>query len=62
MKKRYITPTMESMEYQPVMLLTGSGVVGNNGIPFGGIDVDGTVTPGSRELDDLLNLPSFVFE
>ena len=53
---------MESMEYQPVMLLTGSGVVGNNGIPFGGIDVDGTVTPGSRELDDLLNLPGFVFE
>ncbi len=62
MKKRYITPMMESMEYQPVTLLTGSGVVGDNGIPFGGIDTEGTVTPGSRELDNLFGLPGSVFE
>ena len=62
MKKIYITPTMESVEYQPVQLLSGSGVVGDNGIPFGGIDVDGTLPPGARGLENMLGLPGFVFE
>lgn len=55
MKKSYITPIMQSMELQPVQLLTGSGVTGSNGfdIPFGGIDADGTLTPGSRELENV---------
>jgi hypothetical protein len=64
MKKNYITPTMQSMELQHVQLLTGSGVTSSNGfdIPFGGIDSDGTLPPGSRELENVLGLPGFVFE
>ncbi len=62
MKKIYVIPAMEVVEVKPMTLLSGSGVVGDNGIPFGGIDVDGTVTPGSRELENVLGLPGFVFE
>jgi hypothetical protein len=62
MKKSYITPAMESMEFQPVELLNASGVSGSNGITYGGVDLDGTVTPGSRELEDVLGLPGFIFE
>ena len=63
MKKIYMTPMMETMEIKPVVLLTGSGVNAlDGGIPFGGIDVDGTLPPGVRELQNTLGLPGFVFE
>ena len=50
MKKIYITPELEEIEIknnQPLLL--GSGVTGDEGIGWGGID-DGTHEPSAPEL------------
>ena len=44
---------METVEYEPVQLLTGSGV-NADGIGFGGVDSEGTMDPSAREMLDLL--------
>ena len=60
MKKTYIIPSMEEVKTSGLCLLSGSGVSGDNGIGFGGID-DGGHDPGMPSLDieseDLLGLP-----
>ena len=46
----YIAPVAETVGAEPVMLLAGSGVSAD-GIGYGGIDIDGLVTPEAPELD-----------
>ncbi|MBR1505069.1 MAG: hypothetical protein IJ614_03055 [Prevotella sp.] len=58
MKKTYIAPMMETVEYEPVQLLTGSGV-NADGIGFGGVDSEGTMDPSAP---GMMGLPSFVFQ
>lgn len=57
MKKKYITPEMEVAIIETPVLLAGSVTTDVPGLDgFGGIDIDGDLTPKSRELEDLENL------
>ncbi len=52
MKKTYITPWMETIEYKPVQLLSGSGVesmVLDDNIDYGGIDIAGDLDAEAEE-------------
>ena len=60
MKKEYMTPTTEITIIETQALLTGSGGITSPDLPgldgFGGIDTDGSLTPSSREFEDLEKL------
>ena len=49
MKKTYIQPCMEEMQAQAVQMLAVSGVIGSNGIGYGGVDSDGSLNPETKE-------------
>ena len=49
MKKRYIQPCMKDERAQAAEILAGSGVTGNDGIGYGGIDNNGTLDPEAKE-------------
>ncbi len=59
MKKAYIIPDIQVVKIENVQLLSGSGVAGENGIGFGGVDEDGTLDPSAPNMSDLSD---FVFE
>ena len=48
MKAKYITPGMEIEEISIENMIATSGVTGDNGIGYGGVDEDGSLTPSSR--------------
>jgi hypothetical protein len=52
MKKRYITPEMETVMTVSPVLLTGSGVDSELGIDYGGVDGTGGLEPSARGFDD----------
>lgn len=45
MKKKYTKFQMEIIEGEPALLLAGSGVSGDNGIDYGGVDEEGNLDP-----------------
>ena len=49
-RKTYITPAVEIVSCEGVMMLCGSGVSSSfgSGISYGGVDTDGTVDAGVR--------------
>ena len=47
MKKAYIIPTMEVVRMMTMQVLAGSGVRGNNGSGYGGVDTGGTKDPAA---------------
>ena len=49
MRKTYIQPCMEEMQAQAVQMLAVSGVIGSNGIGYGGVDSDGSLNPETKE-------------
>ena len=49
MKKTYIQPCMEEMQAQAAQMLAVSGVIGSNGIGYGGVDSDGSLDPETKE-------------
>ena len=49
MKKTYIQPCMEEMQAQAAQMLAVSGVIGSNGIGYGGVDSDGSLNPETKE-------------
>ena len=61
MKKTYMMPTTVVVECGTEGLVCTSGVTGDNGLTFGGVDEDGIQTPASRvcpeEQSDILGLP-----
>lgn len=48
MKTIYITPSMEILELSVENMIATSGVYSDNGIGYGGVDEEGTLTPSSR--------------
>ena len=58
-KKEYMTPTMDVVETEELMLLAGSGVSSDD-IGYGGVDEGGTLDPASPDLEDILGLPDFL--
>lgn len=48
MKAKYITPGMEIEELSVENMIATSGVTSDNGIGYGGVDEDGSLTPSSR--------------
>ena len=48
MKTLYITPSVEILELSAENMIATSGVNGNNGIGYGGVDEDGTSVPSSN--------------
>lgn len=61
-----MAPTMETIEVKANQLLMASGVTGDNGIPFGGVDEGGTLDPaappGLPSMGELVGLPDFIFK
>ena len=56
-KKAYMMPAMQVVKIDNVQLLSGSGVTSENGILYGGIDVDGLLDPAAPQQDiDILLL------
>ena len=49
MKKKYFSPVTEVLEYAAEELLAISS---NNGVGYGGVDVNGEKDPASRFFDD----------
>lgn len=56
MKKIYLTPFTETLEYVTDGLLAVSTVDSDSGIGYGGIDEEGTLDPASRALYPLILL------
>ncbi len=56
MKKTYIAPSIEWMPIQAAEIICASGVEGDIGIEFGGIDGEGILPPASRQEFDMLPL------
>lgn len=52
MKKIYITPSIEVVDYSTETMMAASGVSSNNGIGFGGVDEDGSIVPSSNDRRD----------
>ena len=52
MKKIYITPSIEVVDYSTETMMATSGVSSNNGIGFGGVDEDGSIVPSSNDRRD----------
>ncbi len=48
MKTAYITPGMEIQEFSVENMVATSGVTSDNGIGYGGVDEDGSLTPSSN--------------
>ncbi len=48
MKREYTAPAVEVLEYISEEMIAASGVQGNNGIGFGGIDEDGSMNAETR--------------
>lgn len=48
MKREYIMPQIKIREWQLEDMLTTSGVSGDNGIKYGGVDEEGTKEPSAR--------------
>ena len=49
MKKTYIIPQMSIMKVMQESPLAESGVLGSNGIDYGGIDINGDIEPSAKE-------------
>ena len=49
MKKRYIIPEMKVVRLHGETILSASGVTSNNGIGYGGVDVDGSLDADVKE-------------
>ena len=49
MKKTYINPSLKALQLQSEKVLAASGVIGSNGITYGGIDEEGTKDPSVKE-------------
>lgn len=49
MKRTYIQPTMCATEAEHELPLAASGVVGSNGIGYGGVDSEGMMDPDAKE-------------
>lgn len=53
MKKKYIMPLMDEMESEmQLCLLAGSPISSENGIGYGGIDINGELEPEGKDLTD----------
>lgn len=48
MKTLYITPSVEILELSTENMIATSGVTSDNGIGYGGVDEDGSLTPSSN--------------
>lgn len=49
MKKEYIVPCIKQERAECCQILAYSGVSGDNGIEYGGVDVDGNLEPAAKE-------------
>lgn len=49
MKKTYIIPEVKVVQTESVMPLAASGVKGNNGIGYGGVDHAGNLDASTKE-------------
>lgn len=49
MKKEYIVPSIKVSVYQASELMSARGVIGDNGIGYGGIDDDGELDPSAKD-------------
>ena len=49
MKKKYIIPEMKVVRLHGETILSASGVTSNNGIGYGGVDVDGSLDADVKE-------------
>lgn len=57
MKKTYMTPAVEMLEQvTEEAMLTGSGVCSENGINYGGVDVEGSQEAASRAITTMFML------
>lgn len=54
-KKEYMTPTMDVVETEELMLLAGSGVSSDD-IGYGGVDEGGTLDPAAPALPDMTDI------
>ena len=50
MKKEYTAPAVEVLEHISEQMIAASGVEGNNGIGYGGVDEDGSMNAEARIL------------
>jgi hypothetical protein len=48
MKKIYKKPCLEASHIENEVIMAGSGVTGNNGISWGGVDEEGTKDPDAN--------------
>jgi hypothetical protein len=53
MRKKYMTPSTETLDCIIEDLLSGSGVNSESGINYGGIDETGGLPPASRQFLDI---------
>jgi hypothetical protein len=49
MKKIYINPGLRAMQMDAEQMLAASGVTSNNGIGWGGVDIEGDEDPSVKE-------------
>ncbi len=49
MKKTYINPSLKALQLQAEKVLAASGVIGSNGITYGGIDEEGSKDPEVKD-------------
>ena len=59
MKKRYIIPQVSIVQIMHELPIAGSGVTGNNGIGYGGVDTDGTLEPSVKEFNEFDTFNAF---
>lgn len=58
MKKRYITPEMETLSMHLTTMIAGSnaittkGLGGGNSMKYGGVDEDGELDPSARRMSN----------
>lgn len=55
MKKEYIVPCIKQERAECCQILASSGVSGDNGIEYGGVDIDGNLEPAAKENHDFNN-------
>lgn len=53
MKRDYMAPATEVLEYMTEEMIAVSDVTSNNGLDYGGIDEDGDKEAGARMLFDI---------
>ena len=49
-RKEYIVPQIKCCNYKSVDLLSASGVTGDNGLGYGGVDESGQKDPDAKEM------------